>query len=85
MKPNSTLRGRPGLTETTEDPLTKRLGSIAREYGVLGFVFLDFTRSRVGVRSGAGDRHFAKHMEMLGDRLLAAIDDGQFDPEGMPE
>jgi hypothetical protein len=39
-----------------------------------------FTTDRVGVCSTARGDLFSRAMEQLGDRILAKIDDGEFDP-----
>jgi len=43
-------------------------------------VLISFTDERVGVNSSGEPDRFGRAMEQLGDRLLAAIDDGKFDP-----
>jgi len=77
------LDGRPGLrTEpATTNALARELGQIAKRNGLRGCVLISFTSDRVGVNSSGEPADFARHMEQLGDRLLAAIDDGGFNPE----
>jgi hypothetical protein len=78
----SPLTGRPGLvTECAEtNPLARELGQLAKRHGLRGAVLISFTEDRVGVNSSGDPAAFAIHMERLGERLLAAIDDGAFDP-----
>lgn len=76
------LKGRPGLTE--ENPrtnaLAKELGQLAKRHGLAGVVLISFGRERMGVNS-SGEGIMAVAMERLGDQILAAIDDGKFDPD----
>lgn len=78
----SRLEGRPGFK--TEEPetnaLARDLGQLAKKHGLLGVVLISFTRDHVGVNSSSETRLFGDAMVELGDRVLAAIDDGQFDP-----
>lgn len=77
------LSQRPGLrTEAAAtNALAQELGKLAERHGLRGCVLVSFTDDRVGVNSSGEPAAFASHMERLGDRLLAAIDDGMFDPE----
>jgi hypothetical protein len=77
----SPLAGRPDLrTESAAtNAIAKDLGQLAERHGLLGCVLISMVDGRIGVNS-TGEGGFARHMEQLGDRLLAAIDDGQFDP-----
>ena len=77
------LDGRPGLR--TEPPkrnaLARDLGQLASRHHLMGVVLISFTGDeRVGVNSSGEPDLFASAMEQLGDRILAAIDDGQFEP-----
>jgi len=79
----SPLDGRPGLRVecSATNKLAQELGRLARRHGLRGCVLISFTAERVGVNSSGEPDLFARHMERLGDRILAAIDDGLFDPE----
>lgn len=81
MKRNP-LEGRPGLTtgDPETDPLARDLGQLAKRHGLKGCVLISFKRDRVGVNSSGEPDLFGRAMERLGDELLAAIDDGKFDP-----
>lgn len=83
--PNNPLAGRPGLVvESAEvNALAKDLGQLAKRHGLRGCVLISFTDERVGVNSSGEPDRFGRAMEQLGDRLLAAIDDGKFDPYTM--
>jgi hypothetical protein len=78
------LAGRRGLlVEAAEtNALAKDLGQLARRHHLRGCVLISFTDDRVGANSSGEPDSFGIHMEQLGDRLLAAIDDGEFDPVG---
>lgn len=71
------LDGRPDLR--TSRFMARDLGELAKKNGLTGCVLISFTGDRVGVNS-SGIGSFADHMSTLGDRILAAIDDGEFDP-----
>lgn len=77
------LAGRSGLrTESAErNAVARALGEFAKRHQLRGCVLISFYSDRVGVNT-SGIGMFAKHMEQLGDRILAAIDDGKFDPDG---
>ena len=81
-KARDPLAGRPGLrTESARtNALARDLRQLAKRHALRGCVLISFTAERVGVNSSGEPDAFAQHMELLGDRLLAAIDDGQFDP-----
>jgi hypothetical protein len=76
------LSGRPGLrTESAKtNRLAKDIGELARRHRLTGCVLISFTSERVGVNS-SGKGEFADHMARLADQLLAAIDDGMYEPE----
>ena len=82
MTRNDNLSGRPGLIEESAETnaLAKDLGQLAEQHGLRGCVLISFTDKRYGVDSSGEPGSFARLMEQLGDRLLAAIDDGKFDP-----
>ena len=76
------LTGRAGLqTEAAAtNTLARELGQLATRHHLRGCVLISFTDDRVGVNSSGEPDSFGLHMEQLGNRLLAAIDDGRFDP-----
>lgn len=80
------LAGRPGLVVESAgvNALAKDLGQLAKRHGLRGCVLISFTDERVGVNSSGEPASFGRHMEQLGDRILAAIDDGKFEPEEVP-
>ena len=65
----------------TKNALARDLGQLAARHGLRGCVLVSFTDDRVGVNSSGEPDSFGQHMERLGDKILAAIDDGMFDPE----
>lgn len=77
------LTGPPGLR--TEDPetsaLARDLGQLAKRHRLMGVVLISFTGERVGVNSSGETYLSGRAMEQLGHRILAAIDDGKFDPD----
>lgn len=77
------LQGRPGLKSESPrtNALARDLGDLAKRHGLLGAVLVSFGGSRVGVNSCGRQDLFAVAMERLGDQILAAIDDGKFDPD----
>jgi hypothetical protein len=76
------LAGRPGLiTEAAAtNALAQELGQLAKRHGLRGCVLISFKADRMAVNSNGESDLFARAMEELGDRMLAAIDDGKFDP-----
>ena len=74
------LKGRSGLRSESPHSLARDLGILAKRHGLLGVVMISFGRERVGVNS-SGEGLMAIAMERLGDQILAAIDDGKFDPD----
>lgn len=76
------LEGRPSLrTESgSTNALAKALGKLAREHGLRGCVLVSFIGDRVCINSSGSPDLFGRAMEQLADQILAAIDDGQFDP-----
>lgn len=77
------LTGRPSLRISRSHPLVRALHDLAVEHGLMGCVLVSFTGKpdyRVGINSCGEPDEFGIAMEQLGDRILAAIDDGQFDP-----
>jgi len=79
----SPLSGRPGLVseDSTTNQLARELGKLAENNDLIGAVLISFKGDRVGVNSSGRNDEFSQHMQLLGDRILAAIDDGKFDPE----
>ena len=79
------LAGRPGLEiiPAAKSALAKELGQLARRHQLVGVVLISFTSDRIGVNSSGVDGPFGQEMERLGDRILAAIDDGKFDPDNV--
>lgn len=79
------IESRPGYQETPakESTLARELGLLARKHKILGCVLISFTRGRVAVNS-SGVTPLAPCMDQLADRMLAAIDDGFFDPPTIP-
>lgn len=78
------LQGRAGLrTESPEtNALARELHELAVRNGLRGCVLISFAADdRVGVNSCGEPDSFGVYMERLGDRLLVAIADGEFDPE----
>ena len=76
------LAGRPGLETINPklDPKARELGEFAKRHGLHGCVLISFSGERVGVNSSGRGDMWSRQMQSLGDRLLAAIDDGKFDP-----
>ena len=77
------LAGRPGLVvESGEtNKIAKELGQLAQRHGLLGCVLVSFTHSHIGVNSSGEEGEWSQQMERLGDKLLAALDDGMFNPD----
>lgn len=77
----SPLDGRPGLRTNPAHPLVKALSDLAKRHGLQGAVLISFHGGdRVAVNSCGEPDAFGKAMEVLGDRILAKIDDGELDP-----
>jgi hypothetical protein len=76
------LAGRPGLETVSPklDPKARELGEFAKRHGLCGAVLISFSGDLVGVNSSGRGEMWSRQMQSLGDRLLAAIDDGKFDP-----
>lgn len=76
------LEGRPGLRSESPrtNALARDLGQLAKRHGLVGVVLISFKGDRVGVNS-SGEGMMCPAMERLGDQILAAIDDGKFDPD----
>lgn len=62
------------------DAVQRDLAALARKHGLLGCVFIQFTRDRVGCRSWGVTDEFGRAMDTLGTRVLTDIDDGRHDP-----
>ena len=73
------LNHRKGLVTKAPGKLGRQLGIIAKDHRLLGCVLISFTRDRVCTNT-SGEGEMLSHMQRLADQLLAAIDDGQFDP-----
>lgn len=80
------LAERAGFQQVPADQstLAKEFSDLCRRHGFYGGVMVSFFRDgsddRVGVNSSGIDDRWGAEMERLGDRILVAIDDGQFDP-----
>lgn len=83
MTSRRALAGRPGIrTESPEtNALARDLGPLARKHGLRGAVLISFKGDRVAVNSSGAPEIFGIAMERLGNQILAAIDDGEFDPD----
>jgi hypothetical protein len=76
------LRQRAGYRETKDHALIKALWKLREEHGLVGAVLISFTADHVAVNSSGKTDEFGAAMERLGDQILAAIDNGHFNPEG---
>lgn len=77
------LDGRAGLTDggAAGKALARELGQLLDRRGLLGGVLITFTRDgKMGVNSSGETDLFLRAMTELGDRILADIDDGKYDP-----
>lgn len=76
------LSDRPSYVEIPAEAsaLSRDLGRLLAKHGLLGAVLVSFKGERVGTCSSGKGCRFGGAMEKLADRILAAIDDGQFDP-----
>lgn len=74
------LSERDGFTEDYKHPLVKALRELRTFHGLHGCVLISFDEDRVAVNSSGRDELFGAAMEILGDQILTAIDDGKFDP-----
>lgn len=77
---DQSLSKRPGLKEVNPSPYRRELDSIVDKHGAHGAVLIVFDGDRVGA-TASGKGAFDAATQKLADQLLAAIDDGQFDPE----
>lgn len=73
------LSARVGLKEQHPSPYRRELDSIVANHGAHGAVLIVFEADRVGA-TASGKGGFDAATQKLADQLLAAIDDGQFDP-----
>lgn len=80
----SDLSERPGFQESMTHPLRRAVCDLRAKHNLTGCVLISFYGDRVGVSSSGCTDEFGAHMITLGDRILAAIDDGQFDPGDKP-
>lgn len=79
---SDTEAGAARLAESAQtNALARELGQLATRNGLRGCVLISFTDDRVGVNSSGVPDEFGKVMESLADKLLCAIDDGDFDPQ----
>jgi hypothetical protein len=76
------MEDRPDLRQSTDHPLILALRDLLERHGLTGAVLISFDgdSGRVGVNSSGATDEFGAAMERLGDQLLTAIADGQFDP-----
>jgi hypothetical protein len=75
------LEKREGYRAEPNHELVEALRELRETHGLVGCVLLSFTNERVGVDSSACTAEFGTVMQALGNRILTAMDDGQFDPE----
>ena len=75
-----TVADRPGLITSRTHPLIRELRKLAKRHGLQGCVLVSFSAERVAVNSCGEPDLFGKAMEQLADRILAKIDDGEFNP-----
>ena len=75
------LDNRPGLITQENSKLGSDLKKLALNNGFLGAVVIGFDRERVHVAPCGIGNAMSSEMQKLADRILAAIDDGFFDPE----
>jgi len=80
IDPASPLAGRAGLRIDQHSEIGKAIADMAKAQELRGCVLISFRKGRIGSTTYGKTPEFAKVMEQLGDRLLAAIDDGKFDP-----
>lgn len=81
---SANLKDRPSFREISRSPLAAAVRKLRQDFNLIGVVLIDFTTEHVGVCAAGKTEEFAGHMETLGERILAAIDDGKFDPEEEP-
>lgn len=75
------LEKRDGYRAEPNHPLVEALRDLRESHGLVGCVLISFTTERVGIDSSACTAEFGAVMQTLGNRILTAMDDGQFDPE----
>lgn len=81
MSDHPTTEGRPGLKISSKHPLIADLEALRAKHGLTGCVLISFHGSdRIGATAAGKTEEFMGHMKTLGDRILARIDDGEFDP-----
>lgn len=78
--PGVPLQQRPGYRAEPRHPITRDLRDLSEEHGLSGAVLITFGAGRVGVDSTGRTEEFALVMRKLGERVLLAIDDGDYDP-----
>jgi hypothetical protein len=75
------LKERPGYQADHGHELIDATRELREQNGLTGVVVISFYGDRVGVNSSGSNPAFGEAMHDLADRVLAAIDDGYFDPE----
>jgi len=76
------LEQRPGYEtgDPNTDELARDLGKLAKRHGLMGCVLVSFKGERVRTNFSAEGDLMYRAMDELSTKLLAAIDDGTFDP-----
>jgi hypothetical protein len=74
------LEQRPGFRSEPNHALVNALRELRDHHGLAGCVLITFEGERVGIQSSAATPEFGAVMRRLSDKILTAIDDGQFDP-----
>lgn len=77
----TSIEDRESFQMVEHSPLARAVRELRERFGLVGCVLIDFTAERVGVCHSGKTDEFNQHMATLGARILAAIDDGKFDPE----
>ena len=74
---------RRGAVTQWEHPLSRALGKLVAEHNLQGAVLITFEveGDTVATTSAANCPEFQETMTTLADRILIAIDDGDFDPD----
>lgn len=81
--PHPTTEGRPGLKISSKHPLIADLEALRAKHRLTGCVLVSFSGAAGtnSVTAAGKTEEFMGYMKTLGDRILARIDDGEFDPE----
>jgi hypothetical protein len=77
------LEKREGYRAEPDHELVQALCELRETHDLVGCVLISFTTERVGVDSSACTPEFGAVMMALGNRILTAMDDGQFDPAAL--